>query len=131
MQVELLQAGQPGELVAAEQLDLVVLKVENPDISEALEAEVGDHSDHRAVQEDTSDPASPDESRVDQLGHVVPVEEDLGGVHGDEGGHVGVAPAGALDRVHRPLRVVEATAALRTLENGYLSIFETWILIFE
>ena len=36
------------------------------------------------------DAAPPDEARVDQLAHVVAVQVDRGGVHGDEGRHVQV-----------------------------------------
>ena len=109
VQVELLQAGEAAELVAVEQLSLIVLEVENPDVGESLQAEVGHQPDHRAVEEDAAYPAPPDEARVDQLGHVVAVEEDLGSVHGDESGHVVVAAVGADDRVHRPRGVVETT----------------------
>ena len=117
VQIELLQAGEAGELVAVEQLDLVVLEVENPDVGESLQAEVGHQPDHRAVEEDAAYPAPADEARVDQLGHVVAVEEDLGGVHGDESGHVVVAAVGADDRVHRPAGVVETTTTLGALRD--------------
>ena len=37
--------------------------------------------------------------RGPEVRHVVPVQEDAGGVHGDEGGDLLVAPGGALDDV--------------------------------
>ena len=123
------QGREAGELPVEELLQLVVLQVQHLRPGQAFQAERSDRDDVAVVQENLDNMTSSNEARSYQLRHVVAIKVDLSGVHGDEGGHVGVAPAGALDRVHRPLRVVEATAALRTLENGYLRIFETWILI--
>ena len=45
------------------------------------------------------DPPPPDEPGVDQLTHVVPVQVDRCGVHGDEGRDVLVTPLRTLDDV--------------------------------
>ena len=87
-------------------------------LCQALEGVVGHHPDLAAVEEHRGDAPPPDEARVAQLAHVVPVQVHGGGVHGDEGRHVEVAPLRALDDVAGPAVVVVASAALR---RGYLS----------
>ena len=87
-------------------------------LGQPLETVVGHHPDLAVVEEHGGDPPPADEAGVDQLAHVVPVEVDGGGVHGDEGRDVQVAALGALDDVVGPVVVVIARTALR---RGYLS----------
>ena len=87
-------------------------------LCQTLETIVGHHPDLAVVKEHGGDSPPPDEARVDQLAHVVPVEVDRGGVHRDEGRHVEVAALRTLDDVVGPVVVVIAGTALRT---GYLS----------
>ena len=68
-------------------------------LCQTLETVVGHHPDLAVVQEHGGDSPPPDEAGVDQLAHVVPVEVDRGGVHGDEGRDVLVTPLRALDDV--------------------------------
>ena len=109
------QGGKAGELTVEKFLEMVFFKVEHLGPSEAFEAEGADGDNLAVVEEHLRDVTSSNEAGSDQLGHVVAIEVDLSGVHGDEGGHVGVVPAGALDLVHRPLGVVEALASLGAL----------------
>ena len=87
-------------------------------LGQALEGVVGHHPDLAAIEEHRGDAPPPDEAGVDQLTHVVPVEVHRGGVHGDQGRDIEVAPLRALDDVVGPTVVVVASTTLR---RGYLS----------
>ena len=65
------------------------------------------------------DPPPPDEPGVDELAHVVPVQVDRGGVHGDQGRDVLVTAVRALDDVVGPVVVVVTGA---TLEKIFLDL---------
>ena len=58
------------------------------------------------------DPPPPDEPGVDQLGHVVPVQVDRRGVHGDQGRDVLVPAVGTLDDIVGPVVIVVTGATL-------------------
>ena len=93
-------------------------KINNPHLCQPLETVVGHHPDLAVVEEHGGDPPPADETGVNQLAHVVPVEMDGGGVHGDQGRHVQVAALRALDDVVGPVVIVIAGTALR---REYLS----------
>ena len=114
--MELHQGGEVAELLALQPLDSVVLQVQHLKLCEAVEGLVIDGLNAAAVEEQVDDPLAADEGLALERAHkVVAVQVDGGGVHGDEGRDLGVAPHGALDDVLRPGRVVEAGAALGAL----------------
>ena len=109
------EGGEAGELTVEKFLEMVFFKVEHLGPSEAFEAEGADGDNLAVVEEHLRDVTSSNEAGSDQLGHVVAIEVDLSGVHGDEGGHVCVVAGRALDLVRSPLRVVEAGAVVGAL----------------
>ena len=109
------EGGKAGELTVEEFLEMVFFKVEHLGPSEAFEAEGADGDNLAVVEEHLRDVTSSNEAGSDQLGHVVAIEVDLSGVHGDEGGHLCVVAGRALDLVRSPLRVVEAGAVVGAL----------------
>ena len=113
--MELTQGDEAGKLSVEELLQLVVLQVEHLRSSQAFEAEGADGDNLAVVEKDLGNMTTSDKAGPYQLRHVVAIEEDLSGVHGNKSGHVGVVPAGALDLVHRPLGVVEAGASVGAL----------------
>ena len=92
-------------------------------LCQALQREVGDDPDLAVVEEHLRDAAAADEARVDELGHVVAVEVDGGGVHGDEGRHVLVPAVRTLDDIVAPVVVVVARAALPWITLLKINIF--------
>ena len=119
LQVELHEGGEVAELEALEPLDGIVLQVQHLKLCEAVKGLVVDGLDAAAVEEEVDDPLAADEGLALERAHkVVAVQVDGGGVHGDEGRHVEVAPLRALDDVAGPAVVVVASAALR---RRYLS----------
>ena len=60
---------------------------------------------------------SPDKAWVDQLAHVVAVQMDRGGVHGDQRRDVLVTTVGTLDDIVGPIVIMVAST---TLEHRFL-----------
>ena len=75
------------------------------------------------------DPPPPDEPGVDQLGHVVPVQVDRRGVHGDQGRDVLVPAVGTLDDIVGPVVIVVTGATLVNIFIIRLSL-NIFLLIF-
>ena len=113
--MKLTQGREAGELPVEELLQVVVLQVEHLRPGRAFQAERFNRDDVAVVQEnlDVIDVVQWTQVRSARSCHFYVVV--LGGVHGDEGGHVGVVAGRASDLVPRPLRVVEAGAVVRAL----------------
>ena len=65
------------------------------------------------VEEHGVNATSPDKAGVDQLAHVVTIQMDRGGVHGDQRRDVLVSTVGALDDVVGPIVIMVASTTLK------------------
>ena len=98
-------------------------------LCQSLQGEVCHHPYLAVVEEDGVDPPPPDEPGVDQLGHVVPVQVDRRGVHGDQGRDVLVPAVGTLDDIVGPVVIVVTGATLINIFIIRLSL-NIFLLIF-
>ena len=103
------------ELFALEELNDVIAEIEELEIKQTEESVVADDANLAVVEIQVLHPRSPEEDLTGKISHVVAVEEDAGGVHGDEGRNLAMASGGALDDVGGPGGVVETGAAIWAL----------------
>ena len=71
-------------------LQPVVLQVESFESSQPLESVVAEGHNIGVVEEEVPDAVPAQEVLLVDVSQVVPVQVDVGGIHGDEEGHVGV-----------------------------------------
>ena len=125
LQVEIFQVGETLELIALQLAYAVALKVQDGHRGKPVEGVVGHSVDVGVVEVEHLQVLPSNEGVAPQLADVVPVQEQLGRIHGQLGRQICEVGAGALGYVLRPRVVVVAVASAGTCHLAVARIIVT------